>query len=356
MSKVRFDPLGVFSLKERSLLFALRDRVLADPLPFDASAVANCSNLFFMHPSVFAKVISSGSRSAIAHLVNGWGNFTLDGKTGVDYLFDDCNLDGFSVTIPQSPGRADSDYHPWQSFAYSSMAGIEPEQKLPRLGLTLRTLAINSRSITVDHRAGDEDLGHLLFAAAHVVPDPNFEFFIDGRTVSLANLIKRAYVANAQENSNSHVCSRYHLTEGLCAATALIPGAQIYHADVQSLLDLQSLRVYPLVAFLHRLISNPLNSTNLNDILFHAGHLLETFSFARKFGYTIPDDARCCLDYCVHLIGERYWRYFDFSNYHLFAHLRRGVTFKTALDLADLGATAYDNIALSDYCVTIEGK
>ncbi len=331
------DPLIYLNSKERVELLATRDRVIGSGVPFKRTLLESIFNSSRFSEQLIRATQPYGLDQA-AHLVNGLGNYRSGSETGLSKLFSNPTRSGKKVFIPQNAGDRNSDYHPWQSFAYCAMAGIKPDEYLPALDVTMKDLAIKSNRINLS-ASGDNDLGHLLFAASYLVPDPKFKFIISGEKLPLSDAFRNAYEASTEPIGTLSVCSGYHLIEGMCAASSLVPGLSAYHEDVQALLDIKTTRIYMDVSKLYTTVEsdfNPASTHYLKYNLFHVGHMGEMASFARFHGYTIKPEVINCLNFCWNTLGPLYSNHIHHGFTSFLAHFRRGITLHTAME--DLSA------------------
>ena len=249
----------------------------------------------------------------LSHVLNGWGNARFKGHYLIEELVPFIHRDqsGRPFILQCDP---EGEFHPWQSFAYAVMAGIDPDEPIPPLGVSLRLLAKNSRFINT--REGRE-LGHLLFALAHL--DPNIAgvpFSLRGEVCDVPMLMEMA--VEAHYYGTFEVCRKFHLTEGLCAMAMKVEGLAHYQEDAQGFLDGQLDMLLLLGVILQEteelialkkqvspdsLIQELRNTLVIGSYLenhcYYAGHLIELACFADSFGYHIAPEHRIAMVFIV---------------------------------------------------------
>ena len=249
------------------------------------------------------RLIEDKSLSILCHLLNGLGNGLYYDKKLVSYLdnFVVINSSG-AASLIQNPRGGET--HPWQTFAYAFMAGIKPTAILSDQDYTLQSLAKNSCNIAKVSAKGSE-LGHLLFSIAHLPSSFHRLKFNYGRKIKSVRELFQAAL-DAHQYSLELVCDMFHLTEGLCAASAKIPFLKTEKILVGQLLNKQLSQLIPLSLFIHHAaphfphqktfakhsipgqLAAALNLTgDLNRFFFCAGHLIELLCFSASFGFTI---------------------------------------------------------------------
>ncbi|MDO8554559.1 MAG: hypothetical protein Q7S22_07155 [Candidatus Micrarchaeota archaeon] len=298
----------------------------------------------------------------LIHVVNGHGDFRYAKITGLEYVAR--LLDG-GIDLPTL--ICTNKYtHPWQIFAYMSMAGISPDSELPNFGRTLRALAISNTTIDIPTKHPNQELGHLLFAAAHLVPDKNMPFILNDRSVTLRELIILAIETHAeQENRRSTVCYDAHLTEGLCAATSLISGVEDLRGESQEFLNRQlflldvvataiyyfrSIREYNLFDAIIKILHMPDDRTLP---LMLVSHMLELAAFAELFGYTIQ--SREIINYVTNAFNQELDYHCEpgFLDFTL-THYRRAITLLKEIELARLAGMPLSAIDLATYTTNFD--
>jgi hypothetical protein len=317
-------------------------------------------------------IIDGAAVSHYCHLINGWGDATINGGR---------LLDGLAFFLLPGPGgprllqfHRDGDFHPWQSLAYALMAGADIDRRLPDAGVSLREIYAQSREFPT--RDGEE-LGHLLFALAHIDPPEDLSFRVCGEAVGLPELMQRAIAGH--QHGHFKVCSKIHLTEGICAAAARIPSLAGYREQAQAFLDGQ-LDMMLLLAMSTRerlaaqlegrvlepdSLSNDVlgalaRTTNFEDHLFLAGHQVELACFAAAFGYEVPAVHRRAMVELIDATNRALPLYLprsDFAEHFLFyGHYRRAITMLAAMQEAELQGRAWtaDAETLAGFCVDFE--
>jgi hypothetical protein len=278
-----------------------------------------------------------------AHIVNGWGNAPFE----EGHL-----LDRYARSIHRtakgaphiSQGSSEGDQHPWQSFAYAMMAGLDGNELVTGTGCTLRELALNSCHLDTDDA---DELGHLLYAAAMLRLPGTTEFELRTQKVNLCELADRA--VDAHYEGSFTVCRKFHLTEGLCAIAAGGAGSSDLRGTAQGFLEgqLDQLTVFAAVVSGLRdarargqkidersVVADLRNSLVINTLVenhyYLAGHLIELATLAAGLGYTVRADqwaaARFIADELNRLLPEylsRVW--FPGCFLHL-GHYRRAIT------------------------------
>jgi hypothetical protein len=316
-------------------------------------------------------IIDGAALSHYCHLINGWGDARLSGGQLSDGL-------GFYARAgAQRPYmrqfHRDGDFHPWQTLAYAVMAGADLDRELPGLGVSLRQLYLESREIPT---AEGEELGHLLFALAHIDPPSDFYVTLDGRACGLIDIMQLAIAAH--HHGHFRVCCKTHLSEGICAAAARLPALHGYRAQAQAFLDgqLDMMLLLTLAGgerCAAQLSGQPLaqdslsagilealaRTSNFEDHLFFAGHLLELAIFAASFGYEVPQIHRRAMASLANLTNTIIPQYIGrsgFAEHFLFyGHYRRANTLlATMLAAADEPGWTLDAATLAAYTVDFE--
>ncbi|MBY3222197.1 hypothetical protein [Rhizobium laguerreae] len=195
-----------------------------------------------MRPHIF-EIVERDGLPHLAHAIVGWGDATFCGFQLSDHIAAFVTRGPTGPHIPQCD--PEGDFHPWQSFAYAAMAGTEGNRMLGRSPHSLISLTRNSRHLQTSE---GRELGHLLFALAEFDPDPDGPpLFMEGQRLELRQLPELAI--HAHHFATFEVCRKFHLTEGICAAVARIPGFEPYRPHAQGFLDGQ-MTVLELFAFL----------------------------------------------------------------------------------------------------------
>lgn len=352
--QVRYNPIARLDRSDRRLVYSARDVILSNAENTcldERKAAMAITKLGRAEPETINGAVY---RSHKAHMVVGLGNYKLNGKTGVERLFEPKNLDKNS-RICQDRDRDDGDFHPLQSFAYTMMAGVKPDQELPRIGMTLRTLAVNStQDISLRSSLGDHDLGHLVFAASHLMPDGNYELVINKEKTKLIELVRRLLEATVSEGEDG-VCFRTHAIEGLMAATCTIREAYELRQIVQELVNAQAKWADMVVVGTYKIgqIGWSLDAAKMiGEIVNELGHLIELYSHSRVYGYEFPEDSRRSLDIQLNLLNTSMLSGVEVQ-IEGHEHLRRGLSMRLALDKA-LREGRGTKIDLAEYAVDLD--
>ncbi|PFX12347.1 hypothetical protein AWC38_SpisGene23716 [Stylophora pistillata] len=291
-----------------------------------------------------ADIIEKDGLPHHCHLINGWGNSVYRGEKlihGIE-LFAHCNANGDHFILQCN---AEGDFHPWQSFAYAIMAGIDPNMSLSIQGFTLTSLSKNSREINTDKGI---ELGHLLFALSHLEPTKDIKpFYLKGKEHSVRNLMELA--VEAHHYGSFDVCRKFHLTEGLCAASVKIPGLENYQKEAQGFLDGQLDMLLLLGIVLQEVRKSIENNFSvredsllfkLRDTLrfghlienhvYYAGHLIELAGFAASFGFKVKSEHWYTMNYIINELNLTFPEYLSHvsfqEHFYAFGHYRRAVT------------------------------
>lgn len=291
--------------REDAAFRTFRQRMRDMPIRLDANAVNLISNqLSHLMTRHLVDIIERDGLPHLAHVINGWGNAQFRNHHLIEELIPFVHRDrmGRPVMLQCDP---EGEFHPWQSFAYAVMAGIAPEEPIAPLGVSLRQLAYNSRSINTHE---GRELGHLLFALAHLDPDiAGRPFSLKGRSYTIPDLMELAI--EAHHYGTFEVCRKFHLTEGLCAMAARVVGFEEYRYDAQGFLDgqLDMLFILGLIiqeaselitahrpagpdSLLHELRRTLVIGNYLENHCYYAGHLIELACFAAILGYRIAPE------------------------------------------------------------------
>lgn len=286
---------------ELDAMSELYDRLEAEPAVLDLAAARRADALLVAAMERHIDEIIDGSvLSHYCHLINGWGDATLRGHQLLEGLASFCRSDEQGRPFLVQHDR-DGDFHPGQTMAYAAMAGVDPDRHVPGLGSSLRGVYERSRVILTDDGA---EMGHLLFALAHLGTDPATTFELPGRTVDVEGLM--ALAIEGHHHGHFRVCRKIHLTEGICAAAAMIPGLEHHRAQAQAFLDGQ-LDLMLLLALVLERVGDPQRVTEdtapgglvtalrdtlavadrFEDHVFLAGHYLELSALAGSMGYEV---------------------------------------------------------------------
>ncbi len=308
----------------------------------------------------------------LCHLINGWGDGFYLGRRFTDRIasFVHRGPDGKPYVLQRDP---EGEFHPWQSFAYAVMAGVDPDAALADEGPTLRELARTSRSLNTPD---GHELGHLLFALAHLDPDSGgLPFYMVDSVVSVEQLVERAI--QAHHFGSFEVCRKFHLTEGIAAIAALIPNLERYRETAQGFLNGQLDILFVLGAMLdqvrgHLTTSERLQSTGLlaslrNSLIvgnyfenhvYYAGHLIELAGFAAIQGYQVTPTHRAAMAFVVNEINATLpgiAPQLSFPDCFLhFGHYRRAMTLLAELDAVAWQRASVGREELQRYTVDLD--
>ena len=245
------------------------------------------------------EIMDGAMLSHYCHLLNGWGDAVVGGHRLTEGLISYCRAERAGEPYLVQFDR-DGDFHPFQTLAYAAMAGIDFDREVPGLGCSLRTLYDRSRTIQTDDGA---EMGHMLFALAHLGVEPDTRFELAGRSMGVAEIMELAI--EGHHHGHFRVCRKVHLTEGICAAAAMIPQLEEHRAQAQAFLDGQLDLMLLLALVLDRLEGSTVESDvapgglvkalrdtlavadRFEDHVFLAGHYIELAVFAGGMGYEI---------------------------------------------------------------------
>jgi hypothetical protein len=241
----------------------------------------------------------------VAHVLNGWGDLSHHGRRISEYIapFAQRTPDRGAVILQKDP---EGEFHPWQTFAYAVMAGADVDAPLGARVPSIRDLAHTSRRLNTSDAC---EMGHLLFALAFL--DPSLRgppFVLRNGTYDVQDLMRSAIVAHYA--GHFRVCRKIHLTEGICAMAARVPGMATFRRYAQRFLDGQMEMLVVLGAIVEQayvtatalqpartdvLVSlrNQLRiGTYLENHCYYAGHLIELACFAGALGYVLRPEHR----------------------------------------------------------------
>lgn len=371
-SETRFWwPLDL-SPREEEALSGFRRQMLEAPVTADADLTDSVSGLLSqtMRAHV-ADIIERDSLPHLSHILNGWGDVRFGGVRLMERLESFIHRDaaGRYFILQCDP---EGEFHPWQSFAYAVMAGVDPDAQVPP-GTTLRELARNSRHLQT--REGRE-LGHLLFALAYLDADAGGPpFSLDGEVCDLRGLMERA--VEAHHYGSFEVCRKFHLTEGLCAVAARVPGFEAYRAPAQGFLDgqLDMLLLLGIIlreaadsaaagkgvepgSLLEELRDTLVLGNYVENHAYYAGHLIELGTLAEGLGYHIAPEQRSAMAFVVNELNRTIPAYLSrtcFAECFLhFGHYRRAVTLLGRLDQVRRESRALTRADLADFTVDFD--
>ncbi|MCA9653464.1 MAG: hypothetical protein H6712_22905 [Myxococcales bacterium] len=329
---------------ELDAMSAFYDRLEAESPQLDRAAAERADALLVDAMKRHIGEIMDGSvLSHYCHLVNGWGNATLRGHRLLEGLASFCRPDADGRPYLEQFDR-DGDFHPGQTLAYAAMAGADLDHEIPGLGSSLRELYRRSRTIKTDDGA---EMGHLLFALAHLGVAPGTTFELPGRRVDVEGLMELAIAGH--HHGHFKVCRKVHLSEGICAAAAMIPGLERYRPQAQAFLDGQ-LDLMLLLALVLERVADPerveqdtapdglvtaLRDTlavapHFEDHVFLAGHYLELAVLAGSMGFAISPAHRNAMILVANAIDRALPAWLPRSpfpeQFLFYGHYRRAIT------------------------------
>lgn len=261
-------------------------------------------------------ILARDSLPYLGHVFVGWGNATVDGHPLLDRVAPFVHLDqaGKPYIYQCHP---EGDFHPFQTFAYSMMAGVDPDSRVGNRPFTLREIAQNC---TVVRTSDMTDLGHMLFSFAEMKLPATTTMHFNGQPLNLPQMMEQA--VHAHHFGSFFVCRKYHLTEGLCAAAKAYPELAHYQGVAQQFLDGQMdvmLTLSMLIKELELVASGAttlaqsripalrkalLIGSLLENKIYSAGHVIELAALALRIGYQISPSHRNALQHILnHLNG-----------------------------------------------------
>jgi hypothetical protein len=311
------------------------------------STAASLAQVMSRH---YLKLIQRDSLPHLSHILNGWGDFSVNGSPLSTRIERFIHRDdrGRHFLLQCDP---EGEFHPWQTLAYVVMAGVDPELSLGSSGATIRDLALNSRQLNTKE---GRELGHLLFGLAYLDPEmAGGPFFLEDIACDLPKLVELA--VEAHHYGTFEVCRKFHLTEGLCAVAAKIAGFEKYRDDAQGFLEGQLDILLVLGTILQK--ASELRAANkemepdsliheLRDVLvlgpflenhcYYAGHIIELAAFASSFGYRIAPEHRSAISFVINELNQTLPLYLSRAQFeqcflHL-GHYRRAITLYAAME------------------------
>ncbi len=301
-------------------------------------------------------LIERDSLPHLGHIFVGWGNAMVDGSPLLDRVASFVHLDktGKPFIYQCHP---EGDFHPWQTFAYTMMAGIDPNAKVGTLPFSLREIAENSTMIRTDAM---EDLGHLLFSFSAMTLPPSIVFQFNGKALDLRQLMDQAI--HAHHFGSFNVCRKFHLTEGLCAAAATYPELREYKSvaqkflngqlDVMLTISLLTKHIESVSSGVMQIEASPIPAlrkalligTLLENHIYSAGHVIELAVLAMRMGYHLDKPYINAIHHLLnHLNGCILRSITHFSPAGAFlplGHYRRALTLYMALHASEAAGTA----------------
>ncbi len=321
-----------------------RRQMLEAPISLNTEAVDLVSDLLGqMMRQHITFLVERDSLPHLNHILNGWGNVDFQGAALTSRLENFIHFDGEGRPFIKQCDP-EGEVHPWQTFAYAIMAGVDPDIAI-RPGISLRDLAQNSRYL---HTREGRELGHLLFTLAYLDTNCDAEpFSLLGEECNIRRLMELAI--EAHHHGTFEVCRKFHLTEGVCAMAVKVKGLEDFRADAQGFLEgqldmllllggiLQNAR--ELMAEGQRAESGSLID-ELRDTLvigpylenhcYYAGHLIELGAFADSLGYNILPEHRSAMAFVANQLNQTLPAFLPFTSFpdcflHV-GHYRRAIT------------------------------
>jgi hypothetical protein len=359
-------PLSLTAAQEAAVAeYATQLRAVSCDLDLQAlDRAADLLSAWMLH--VLDSILERDGLPHLCHVINGWGNATYKRQSLCDRIEPFIQHNGqFGAAILQA--HPEGDFHPWQTFAYCSMAGVSGSTQIGASGHALATLASNS--IVVGTKDPCE-LGHLLFAYSFLPSRlrPTHFFLLDHR-YSVSELVDMAVVAH--DSGHFEVCRKFHLTEGLCAISGNLKLFSDYRAASAHYLRGQQEMFLVLGALacemaeaqqasrprLPAVVPQLREALLLGDLIenhyYYAGHLIELLLLAKLDGFTVQPEVTRAISFVVNYLNELLPHVLPrtaFSEVFLhFGHYRRAITLLRALgscrsrrDLRRLRAFAVD--------------
>jgi len=349
-----------------------RQHMRETPVALDDSLSAAVAEQLaeLMHRNV-GRIIERDSLPHLSHVLNGWGDGWFRGRRMMEYVQSFVHRDGGGnpFVLQCNP---EGEFHPWQSFAYAVMAGVDADAPLPS-GVTLRELMRNSRELGT--REGHE-LGHLLFALAYVEPRADGQpFTLKGESHDVHGLMEMA--VEAHHYGSFDVCRKFHLTEGLCAMAARVQEFAGYREAAQGFLkgQLDMLLLVGLILEESRRLTEMGRPAEDGDLIlelrdtlivgnyienhcYYAGHIIELADFAASLDYHIAPEHRAVMAFVVNELNRTLPPYlpdlcFDECFLHL-GHYRRAITLLSLVEGLNAGDAALARTDLTRYTVDFD--
>lgn len=239
-------------------------------------------------------IVERNSLPNLSHLICGWGNFMYEGAPIVEKMEDFIFYKNNEPYIKQCD--PEGDFHPWQSLAYTSMAGVNFNDVKVK-NHSLKDLAFNS--VWINKNKGEE-LGHLLFAFANNYSSEDLTkiFYLNTVPHNLEELIHRGI--EAHDYGGFEVCRKFHLSEGLCAITSKVAQLEKYKPDAQRFLDGQTEMVGLIQLIFEQILNEDGDLALLTSIrdkmvilsyfenhVYYLGHAIENACFGMLNGFKI---------------------------------------------------------------------
>ncbi|VAW11249.1 hypothetical protein MNBD_BACTEROID03-1564 [hydrothermal vent metagenome] len=248
----------------------------------------------FLFKSYVNTIVDRNSLPNISHLICGWGDFEYEGGSITDKLADFIFYKDGKPYIKQCD--PEGDFHPWQSFAYMVMAGVDFQKKI--VG-THSLQDVVSNSIRIQKDKGEE-LGHLLFAFASVAESDWLDhiFYMNEKQYTLQEMVRKAIYAH--EYGGFEVCRKFHLSEGLCAISARVPAFEKFKEEAERFLDGQTKMVDFILIVLEQILSEKSQISVIKSLrdklvildyfenhIYYLGHAIENACFGLINGFTM---------------------------------------------------------------------
>lgn len=371
VGRIRFRATREIKGDVRKAFDKFKDEMKTD-VALDRISVARFSDDMTRAVRMVIGELASGHISIFVHIINGYGNFTSESKSAREMIAKRANNSDRACIVQDKEN--DGDYHPWQLFAYSIMAGISPDDEVPDTGATLRTMALNSRDMSVSRPIGME-AGHLLFAAAHLTPDPNLEVIVNGNKMRLRKIANEGLRAHAEIGLDQlTVCEHTHLAEGLAVVAVKVPGMDSIREVIQELLSIHFEKLILIGAMIKEGDSNSEgNEDAFNEMrktlrfdgrfayaAITIGHLLELVAFAEIFGYKITTEQRNAAKYVANICSEKL---FNGMSSHIqgvdiikLSHYRRAITLLDEIEAARTEGRPLSTVDFTKYKVNFDGE
>lgn len=305
------------------------------------------------------------------HILNGWGNVQCNGKRITDYL------EGFIHRGATGPYvfqcHLEGEVHPWQTFAYAAMAGVDPDIPIGSTGLTVRDVARHTRQLNTPE---GRELGHLLFALTFLDPEMDGgPFFMLDDECDLERLMLRA--VEAHHFGTFDVCRKFHLTEGLCAVASKIKGFEKYRGAAQGFLEGQLDQLFllglilkeaneaieskkPLApdSMIPELRTQMVLGPYLENHCYYAGHIIELAMFAESFGFAVSNEQHNVMAFVINELNRtlpHYLPYVAFEQCFLhLGHYRRAMTLFQLSTERDRNGAGFSREELTRYTAKLD--
>ncbi|WP_420574469.1 hypothetical protein [Kordia sp.] len=287
-------PIALSDL-EKEALNTLKSSMPKTPQPLDSELLEKVDKkVNILLKNNVDIIVARNSLPNLSHLICGWGNFMYDGAPVIEKMEDFIFYKNNEPYIKQCD--PEGDFHPWQSLAYTSMAGVNFNEVKVK-NYSLKDLAFNS--VWINKNKGEE-LGHLLFAFAnnYSVEDLSKIFYLNTEPHNLEQLIHRGI--EAHDYGGFEVCRKFHLSEGLCAITAKVSDLEKYKPDAQRFLDGQTEMVGLIQLIFEQILNEDGDLSLLTSIrdkmvilsyfenhIYYLGHAIENACFGFLNGFEI---------------------------------------------------------------------